>query len=141
MDLTTTQRVLLLITGAVFGVLAAFSLDAPVPSHSAAASALPTPGRVKQESEVHERERWFYNQRTSSDRKVSANSLLRARKQATALSDASALAASPLNWTELGPHPISSAAVDVSGTRLWWTWGGSLPYSGRVTAIATHPTD
>ena len=39
-----------------------------------------------------------------------------------------------MTWSELGPHPIGRSSLP-------WDYGGRVPYSGRVTSIATHPTD
>ena len=107
----------------------------------------PAAGEEGGEGELLERESWFYDQRASGGG-IPPGAYARARRQARGLAFRAAAADDPLAWTELGPRPISSLAYSlVPKTADGPTWNQEYPYfgqaplSGRVSAIATHPTD
>jgi photosystem II stability/assembly factor-like uncharacterized protein len=96
--------------------------------------------------ELLARERWFLKQRAFPNGRIPQRALVRAHAQANALrgaslqrhregdSQISGAAVQDLIFSELGPHPIGTS-------NLSWTWGGPVPYAGRVSAIANHPTN
>lgn len=94
---------------------------------------VPAPGDAEEGEEIQERDEWFYEQRGRSDRFVPRRAYLRAQREASELRRYQAVTGS-LRWTEMGPRAIGSSSLP-------WTYGGSVPYSGRVTSIATHPND
>jgi hypothetical protein len=80
-------------------------------------------------------DKWFFRQRAYPRKRIPPGAWSRAQRQAGALRRASIQTdAAPLVWSELGPRPLGSAILS-------WVYGGSVPYSGRITAIATHPTN
>ena len=83
--------------------------------------------------EIAARDAWFVDQRLHGRKTIPANAMQKARVQARKLRIKAAVATDPLRWSEVGPQPLAGGEV--------WSWGGSMPYSGRVAAIATHPTD
>ena len=95
---------------------------------------------------VRRRENWFYAQRAFPNRFTPPGALKREVAQARALraasraaaSDSPALAVPALAWTSIGPAPISS--IPTSSDNDGRTFGGVAPLSGRITAIANHPT-
>jgi hypothetical protein len=92
-------------------------------------------GEAEEDSgeELLARDAWFIDQRLGTLKKIPKGAMAKARSQAVKLRTAAALATDPLNWIEVGPRPINAG--------ISWIWGGSTPFAGRVTAIATHPTD
>jgi len=98
--------------------------------------------------EIKGREDWFYNQRAFPNTTIPVGALQHAHAQAKVLdaarptktaataTKAAAAAQSPINlqWTSIGPRPISQSSDSIF-------YNGDPPWSGRVTAIAPHPTD
>jgi hypothetical protein len=110
----------------------------------------PAPATQEAEGEVTEREEWFYRQREYPSAVIRPGAYLRASEQAEALAGRTSAAEAvdtPLSWSELGPRPVSSLAyslVTPAQSPNWnrdYPWYGRAPLSGRVSAIATHPTD
>jgi photosystem II stability/assembly factor-like uncharacterized protein len=81
---------------------------------------------------------WFYEQRAGPGAQTPAGALARAERQARALrtSPRPGAPTAPLDWTELGPKPIATR-----GDARVGPYFGSLPQSGRVTAIASDPSN
>jgi hypothetical protein len=90
--------------------------------------------------EIKQRDAWFDEQRAVNGR-IPKGAWKRARQEARQLRIGPELATDPLNWSQVGPSPMLGAApMSPSGT-FGWQYGGSTPYGGRVTSIATHPRD
>ena len=96
--------------------------------------------------ELRAREAWFYGQRSFPAADTPPGAMMRAQAQARGLGrdiaappgeskpDAAHIApTSPLTWTSLGPRPIAGGAPS--------EYNGTAPWSGRVTALAHHPTN
>ncbi len=104
-----------------------------VPGGSATALAEESePG--EEADELRERIEWFYGQRAAPFAAIPDGAVLKARAQAAAFPDsgtsqrAKAALTTESPWTAIGPRPI---ALGVNGFA-----NGSLPNSGRVTAVA-----
>jgi len=82
---------------------------------------------------------WFYEQRAYPARHIPRGALARAVRQARALRTAPEPGApkAPLDWTEVGPKPIGI----LGGSETHNDAAGMPPYSGRVSAIATDPSN
>jgi len=104
------------------------------PSDEEASATEPEGETEESEAEEHViRDQWFMDQRTGKKHKVPKGTYQKARAQAAKLVSPALLATDPLTWSQVGPNPIS----DMNGS---WHYGGSVPYGGRVTAIANDPT-
>ena len=97
----------------------------------------PTPGGDAGEASGA-RADWFYRQRAYPAAYTPDGALARAERQAAALRTAPGpdTPRIPLAWTEVGPRPIAAIGPWVD---LYFF--GSLPVSGRVSAIASDPSD
>src|SRR3990170_2445013 len=72
---------------------------------------------------------WFHGQRAFPDEQLAPGALVRARQSLERAPLARAVDANP--WTSIGPSPIGSGGqADPTG-----------PVSGRIAAIATHPSN
>jgi photosystem II stability/assembly factor-like uncharacterized protein len=114
---------------------------APGDAELGAAPVAPDETGEDEGEEILHRDDWFHEQRAFPGDSIPPNALLRAHGQALAVSRATArqraaepLVASNLAWTEIGPHPISQTTATIY-------YNGLAPWSGRVTAIAPHPSD
>jgi photosystem II stability/assembly factor-like uncharacterized protein len=96
-------------------------------------------GEAGEGAAIRNRDTWFYGQRAYPRAFTPPHALQHELAQARAVRTASASEASaadaPLTWTPIGPRPIGSGA---GGSTYF---NGQFPVAGRVTAIATHPTD
>ena len=108
----------------------------PTPAVSPTA-AEPTPG-VEAGDEVGGREQWFYEQRAYPAAHTPRGALAHAEREARALKTAPEPGApkAPLDWTEVGPKPIATRGSARVGNGF-----GSMPLSGRVSAIASDPSN
>ena len=82
------------------------------------------------------RDDWFYGQREFPSGSIPSGALAKAQSQAGALSARSAVTpfdVPALSFKSIGPHPITSAVNTY--------YNGTAPYSGRVSRIATDPTN
>jgi photosystem II stability/assembly factor-like uncharacterized protein len=97
----------------------------------------PTPG-VETGDEISASAEWFYEQRAYPAAHTPRGALARAQRQAKALRTAPGPRAPTVavNWAELGPKPIATIGPAVFGMYV-----GSPPFSGRVSAIATDPSN
>jgi hypothetical protein len=115
---------------------------------------LPTQGEEEgndEEGELRARDDWFYGQRAYPRARIPQGAYRAAQAKAERIQrqgEAARLAPlPPLNWTEEGPHPVSSLAYASVPPNSGYEWDNSYPYygnaplSGRVTAIANDPTD
>lgn len=97
-------------------------------------------GEAGEGAASRKRDDWFYGQRAYPTAFTPPHALQRELAQARAVRNASAAEAvaadSPLTWSPIGPRPIGSATAP-SATY----WNGQFPVTGRVTAIAPHPSD
>jgi hypothetical protein len=109
---------------------------------------------AEEESEFRLREDWFYSQRAYPERKIPTGVRQKAQNKAKGLPGPPAVPTGPVptpqpgaaapealtasgptfQWSEIGPRPMAGTAA----TQEYYT--GYSPWSGRVTAIATHPT-
>ena len=107
---------------------------APVPAPPG--SGEPEGGSEGDSEEILGRDDWFYAQRAFPHRSIPEQALSRARSDMRRLepSGPGFARAASLSWTEMGPRPIS----ETTDTTYY---NGVPPWSGRVTAIAAHPTD
>lgn len=81
---------------------------------------------------IKRRDRWFYSRRAAE--RGGDSPYLEAVAEARSMQQSSLAVDGPITWEELGPHPIGTSSLP-------WDWGGKVPYSGRVTSLATHPDD
>ena len=97
----------------------------------------PTPGGESAD-EISGAAEWFYEQRAYPAAHTPRGALARAERQAMALRTAPEPGAPtvPLNWTEVGPKPIATR-----GDARVGPYFGSLPQTGRVSAIASDPSN
>jgi PASTA domain/Divergent InlB B-repeat domain len=83
---------------------------------------------------------WFYGQRAYPQTFTPPHALQRELAQAHALRNAAAAEGAttdaPLTWTSIGPRPIGSSPLPEGTSK-----DGQFPTTGRVTAIATDPTN
>ncbi len=90
---------------------------------------------------IRNRDSWFYGQRAYPKAFTPPHALMHELAQARATRAASAAegatADAPLTWTAIGPRPIASTTGGGGGTY----YNGQFPVTGRVTAIATDPTN
>jgi hypothetical protein len=93
-------------------------------------------------SDERQQQNWFYGQRAYPYRTIAPGLLLHAQRQAQITrhqlntSGAAAASTAPtaaLNWSPFGPRPITAGEPSY--------FNGAAPWSGRVTAIAHHPTN
>ena len=84
--------------------------------------------------ELIERQNWFANKRRDNRKLLPARAWQRAQAEADKLVSPLGLETTPLQWSSIGPKAIDPPAFS-------WVYGGSTPYSGRVSAIAPHPTN
>jgi len=110
-----------------------------------AETTVPTPALEGATGENGAGSKWFYEQRAYPAAYTPKNALARAERQVRALRttrtrdpSAPTLSASTgsLDWTELGPKPIGTR-----GDARVGPYFGSMPLAGRVSAIATDPTN
>src|SRR6266487_5893464 len=108
----------------------------PAPATSGV-KAEPIPG-PEAGDKISASEQWFYEQRAYPAAHTPRGALAHAERQAMALRMAPEPGAptASLNWTEVGPKPIATigqVALSVAG--------GSMPHTGRVSAIASDPSN
>ncbi len=88
---------------------------------------------------IRARDKWFFHQRAFPAAHTPQGALLHATRQARALK-ADRLASAPttaIGWTLRGPKPIATIGPDAAAAS--GIYGGSLPLSGRISAIAPDP--
>ena len=133
----------------LFVVALGYALVPRESSTSAAPAAkLPAVAAENEEGEGRERDEWFYAQRAYPGAEVPPGVYQRAaaRARQLRLTRAAAAPGDPLTWRAIGPRPIATLAyathADPSAEfNQTYPYGGKPPYAGRVSAIATHPTD
>ena len=132
---------LALVVGALaFGAALAGGSARPTGLAGKPNAAVPEPeGAGGEGAAIRNRESWFYGQRAYPKAFTPPHALQHELAQARAVRTASASEAgaadTPLTWTGIGPRPIGSS------TNSETFYNGQFPITGRVTAIATHPTD
>ncbi len=89
---------------------------------------------AEEAEELVDRQKWFDGQRTDGKGKLPGRAWQKAATESRKLRTADGLETAPLAWSLIGPRPIDGAATS-------WVYGGSTPYAGRITSIATHPTN
>jgi hypothetical protein len=114
--------------------------------HTAAAgakAAAPTTGEneANEAGIIRARDKWFFGQRAHPSRFTPDGAYQRAVRQAKALRESATQSAptTSISWTLRGPRPIATIGPDAAAAS--GAYVGSLPASGRISAIAPDPNN
>jgi photosystem II stability/assembly factor-like uncharacterized protein len=99
-------------------------------------------GGKENRTETSARDYWFFHQRAYPNKVTPSGAYAQALRQTLALNGPSAhglLHTLSTTWAPLGPNPITPLGADANFTS--GTFAGSVPYAGRVSAVAPAPSN